>query len=93
MSIEMLDPTHEADAVGLAMAGRLPALEGKTVGVISNGKRNTIPFFDAFEHALVETHGVGQVVRRTKSNYSAPADANLVEEVRTWDALVAGIGD
>ena len=93
MPIEMLDPTHEADAARFTLASRLPALAGKTVGVISNGKRNTSPFFDAFEHALVETHGVTDVVRRTKSNYSAPADANLVEEARTWDALSAGSGE
>ena len=62
------------------MASRLSALQGATVGIISNGKKNTIPFFDAFETALKEEHGVAEVVRRTKSNYSAPADPHLVDE-------------
>tara|TARA_B100000676_G_C17925411_1_gene757870 strand:+ start:823 stop:1098 length:276 start_codon:yes stop_codon:yes gene_type:complete len=91
--MEILDPTHEAEAGGFALAARLSALQGATVGIISNGKKNTIPFFDAFESELKETYGVAEVVRRTKSNYSAPADAHLVEEAQGWDAVVAGIGD
>ena len=93
MTIEILDPTHEVDAVGFALAARLPALAGATVGIISNGKRSTAPFFDAFEKELIETHGVARVVRRVKSNYSAPADPAIVKEASGWDALVAGIGD
>ena len=91
--MEILDPTHEADASGFALASRLSALHGATVGIISNGKKNTIPFFDSFENALKEEFGVAEVVRRTKSNYSAPADAYLVEEAKSWDAVIAGIGD
>ena len=63
------------------------------VGIISNGKKNTIPFFDAFADALKSEYGVAEVVQRIKSNYSAPADAHIVEEARGWDAVVAGIGD
>jgi hypothetical protein len=33
------------------------------------------------------------VVRRRKSNYSAPADAHIVDELRRWQAVVTGIGD
>jgi len=91
--MEILDPTHEADVGGFALASRLSALQGAKVGIISNGKKSTIPFFDAFENELKEKFGVAEVVRRTKSNYSAPADAHLVEEAQDWDALIAGIGD
>lgn len=91
--MEILDPTHEADASGFALASRLSALQGATVGIISNGKKNTIPFFDAYENALKEEFGVAEVVRRTKSNYSAPADADIIAEAESWDAVIAGIGD
>tara|TARA_E500000331_G_scaffold173890_1_gene167952 strand:+ start:118 stop:399 length:282 start_codon:yes stop_codon:yes gene_type:complete len=93
MSLEFLDPTHEAAAADFALAGRLPALKGMTVGIISNGKFGTTPFFDAFENELVESHGVAKVVRRTKSNYSAPADPYIMDEAQEWNALIAGIGD
>ena len=93
MSLEILDPTHEGDSGSFALASRLSALDGATVGIISNGKKNTIPFFNAFEDELRTKFSVAEVVRTVKSNYSAPADAHLVEEAEYWDAVIAGIGD
>ncbi len=91
--MEILDPTHEGVSPDFAPACRLKSLDGATIGVISNGKKGTKPFFDALERELIEKYGVATVVRRTKSNYSAPADAELMEEAKQWHALVAGVGD
>ena len=93
MSIEFLDPTHEAAASAFVLPPRLRRLAGTTVGIVSNGKYGTKPFFDAFERALIEVHGVNSVVRRTKPNYSAPAGDDIMAEAQGWDAFVAGIGD
>ena len=93
MSIEILDPTHEAQPGGFAMAGRLATLEGTTVAILSNGKQGTKPFFDAFERELVERHRVARVVRLTKSNYSAPAEPAVLDEAARTDAVIAGVGD
>jgi len=30
---------------------------------------------------------------RTKSNYSAPAEQTLIDEVKNWHAVVTGVGD
>ena len=93
MTIRVLDPTAgEAAATG-QLAPRLPTLKGKTVGFISNGKVGTKSFFAHLDRILREEHGVAKVVSRTKSNYSAPADAHIVAEIRQWDAVVSGIGD
>ena len=91
--MEILDPTHEGQSPDFAPASRLKSLDGATIGVISNGKKGTKPFFDALERELVENYGVATVVRRTKPNYSAPADAEFMEEAKQWHALVAGVGD
>ncbi len=93
MTLEILDPTHEGESPDFAPASRLQSLEGTTIGVISNGKKSTKPFFDALERELIEKYGVATVVRRTKSNYSAPADAEIMDEAKQWHALVAGVGD
>jgi hypothetical protein len=93
MSIEFLDPSYEGASDAFALAPRLRTLEGATVGIISNGKKNTKPFFDAMEKELLSTYGVAKVVRRTKWNYSAPAEQEIMQEAKTWDALIAGIGD
>ena len=91
--MQILDPSHEGDAAGFAPAARLAGLDGATVGVISNGKEGTRDFFSAFEKELRRRYGVAQVVLRTKSNFSAPADAALMDEAKRWHALVAGVGD
>jgi len=91
--MELLDPSHEQRAAGGEPAPRLPTLAGTTVGVISNGKENTKPFFDLLTEALQRDHGVATVVRRVKSNYSAPAEADLMAEAMGWDAVLSGVGD
>ena len=93
MTFRVLDPTPgTAPPVG-QLAPRLDTLKGKTVGFISNGKEGTKGFFAHLEKMLVEDYGVAKVVSRTKSNYSAPADAPIVAEIKQWDAVVSGIGD
>jgi hypothetical protein len=93
MTFRVLDPTPErAPSVG-QLAPRLDTLEGKTVGFISNGKEGTKGFFKHLDQMLREEYGVARVVSRTKSNYSAPADAHIVAEIKGWDAVVSGIGD
>lgn len=93
MTLRLLDPTHEMKAAGGRPAARPASLEGKTVGLISNGKEGTKAYFGHLERMLREELGVAQVVWRTKSNYSAPADAHIVDELKSWHAVVAGVGD
>ena len=93
MSIRFLDPTHEASSAEFEAAPRLASLDGATIAIISNGKKNTKPFFDAMEQQLRDRHGVANVVRIIKSNYSAPVEPELLVEAEKWQALIAGIGD
>ena len=93
MTLRVFDPTHEMKAAGGQMAERLASLQGKTVGFISNGKEGTKGYFTHLERLLREELGVADVVWRVKSNYSAPADAHIVDEIKKWHAVVAGVGD
>ena len=93
MSIEILDPGHETDAVDFEHAPRLASLRDATIAIVSNGKKGTGPFFDALDVSLRSRYGVGEVVRLTKSNYSAPVEPGLLDGAARWNALVAGIGD
>jgi len=93
MVFQVLDPTSEsAPPVGL-IAPRPGLLRGKTVGFISNGKEGTKGFFTHLDRLLRDEMGVANVVSRTKSNYSAPADGYIVGEIANWDAVITGIGD
>ena len=91
--MELLNPSHEQQRAGSAPPPRLNTLEGAVIGVISNGKENTVPFFDRVESILRERYGVAKVVRRTKLNYSAPAEVDLMSEAMGWDAVLSGVGD
>lgn len=93
MVLRVLDPTPELKTAAGLSAPRLDTLRGKTVGLVSNGKEGTKGFFSHLEVMLREEFGVADVVTRVKSNYSAPADAPIVAEMRRWDAVVSGIGD
>ena len=91
--MEVLEPSHEQQYGGSSPPSRLSTLEGAVIGVISNGKENTVPFFDRVESILRDSYGVSEVVRRTKRNYSAPAEADLMAEAIGWDAVLSGVGD
>lgn len=93
MPLHVLDPTNETAPPLGRPAPRLASLAGKTVGIISNGKEGTKGFFAHLERMLREEFGVAQVVTRVKSNYSAPADRDIVDEIARWHAVVTGIGD
>ena len=91
--MRVLDPTNEAKTSGASLAPRLLSLEGKTIGIITNAKEGTKGYFTHLERLLREELGVADVVWRTKSNYSAPADAPIVREITNWHAVFAGVGD
>jgi hypothetical protein len=93
MTLRVLDPTNEAHTALGEAAPRPTSLAGATVGFISNGKEGTKGYFRHLDRLLREELGVADVVWRTKSNYSAPADAHIVDELRQWQAVVTGIGD
>ena len=93
MTLRVLDPTFEKDASGFALAPRLAGLEGATVGIISNGKRGTAPFFAHLASLLRTRYGAADVVFRVKRSFSAPAEAALMDEAAQWSAAIAGVGD
>jgi len=93
MTFRVLDPTNEIRETGARPAARPSSLQGKTIGFISNGKEGTKGYFAQLERMLREDFGVAHVVWRTKSNYSAPADAHIIDEIRKWQAVVTGVGD
>jgi hypothetical protein len=93
MTLRVFDPSNEMKAAGVNPAARPSSLKGKTIGFISNGKEGTKGYFAHLERMLRQEFGVADVAWRTKSNYSAPADAHIVDEIKKWHAVVTGVGD
>ena len=90
--ITVLDPTHGDPPPDVELAGRPASLDGAVVGIVSNGKQGTVPFFDGVAERLLEL-GAAEVERVIKPNYSAPAPGELMDRAARWRALVAGVGD
>ena len=93
MTIEVLDPTYDGDTSSFKYAEGLDNLKGAKVGIISNGKKGTFHFFNALEDLLTKKYKSGEVLRAVKKNYSAPAEEEIMMEVKKWDAAIAGVGD
>ena len=93
MILRVFDPTNERKAAGGQPAPRPTSLKGKTIGFISTGTEGTAGYFAHLDRMLREEFGVADVVFRRKSNYSAPADAHIVDEIKNWQAVVTGVGD
>jgi hypothetical protein len=93
MTLRVLDPTPENRRLAGTLAQRLSSLADTTVGFISNGKEGTKGYFTHLDRLLRQELGVAQIVWRIKSNYSAPANRFIVDELKQWHAVVAGVGD
>jgi hypothetical protein len=91
--MRILDPTNEQKSAGVRRAPRRASLEGLTVGIITNAKEGTKGYFTHLDRLLRDEMGVADVIWREKSNYSAPCDAHIVEEITNWHAVFAGVGD
>lgn len=91
--IQILDPTHETTPAGVQRASRPASLSGKNVAFISNGKEGTVGFFKHLSTLLKQDYGVAQTRLLVKSNYSAPADAHIMESAKAFDAVITGLGD
>jgi hypothetical protein len=92
--ITVLNPTYAQGAtIEVGLAARPPVLRGARVGMLSNGKIGTQIYFDHLERLIREQWEVADVVRRTKGNYSAPAEVALIQEAAEWEVMFAGVGD
>ena len=89
----ILDPTAEARPERVAMAPRPVSLEHATIGLLSNGKPITSPFFDKLESMLRAHWNPTQILRLSKANYSKPAEPDLIRELTRCRLIVTGVGD
>ena len=92
--MRLYDPTSSGPDRTLLRAPPLAALEGRTIGILENGKLNAVEMLREVA-ALFETrHGCTVRPIYSKSNASAPAPAaTLAQAVGEVDFLITGLGD
>ena len=93
MSIRVLDPTAEVDSSLADNMARLDSLQGRTIGLLDNGKIRVHELLNHMEDIFVSQYGVAQVVRLKKPDASRPVPAEVVADMQQCDAIVSAVGD
>ena len=93
MPLQILDPTAEDFAAEATGSSGLASLQGRTVGLLDNGKIHVRELLDNMEDILRTEHGVAHVIRLKKPDASRPAPAEVVAEMKAADAVISAVGD
>ena len=92
--MQLYDPTSSGPERTLSRAAALSALDGKTIGILENGKLNAVEMLREVAALFEARHGCIVHPVYSKSNASAPAPAGvLARAVGEVDFLVTGLGD
>jgi hypothetical protein len=92
--MRLYDPTSSGPERILFRAPPLASLEGKSVGILENGKLNAAEMLHEVALLFSERHGCTIRAVYSKSNASAPAPAEtLAKAANEVDFLITGLGD
>jgi hypothetical protein len=92
--MRLYDPTSSGAQKTLYRAPAIGSLEGKTIGVLENGKLNAVEMLRELAALFEARHGCTVRPIYPKSNASAPAPAGVLAQAATEvDFLITGLGD
>lgn len=95
--IEVLNPTAGAIGVQTGMAPHISDLNGKVIGILSNGKTHCDIFLARIEELLCQRFKFAEVVRAKKGAWGAAATPFPADQVEDFaakcDVVVNGIAD
>ena len=90
----VLDPTVEPLPADGVVADRPTSLDGLTIGLLANGKLNSVEMLIAIHDVLADRFEFGAVVERNKHNASRPCPDDIIDElVDRCDVVVTSSGD
>ncbi len=88
-----LSPFDDRTREPVPFATRRPSLAGQRVGLLDISKPKGREFLDRVEHLLVESHGVGEVVRIVKPTFTRPAPPDVLSEAERCGAVLVALAD
>ena len=92
--IRVLDPTIDANSQNSLLAIRPESLNGLTVGLLANGKKNSVEILQYVYEILKDDHGLGAVIEDNKGNASRPCPPDLLEKLANQcDVIITASGD
>lgn len=92
--ITIVHPAAEDVARRLALAPRLPSLQGARLALIDNSKHNADAFLQTLETILTRDYGIERVERYRKASPSVPTPPEILARLaESCDALVHAVAD
>ena len=92
--MRLYDPTASGPQRSLSRAAPIASLEGRTIGVLDNGKLNAVEMLHEVAALFEQRHGCTVRGVYSKANASAPAPAGvLAQAAAEVDFLITGLGD
>ena len=92
--VTVLHPAAEDVAETQRLAPRLARLQGTTVGLIDNHKRNADVYLEALGRLLQEGYGVTRVVTYRKISQSLPTPDEVLDQLASeCDAIIHAVAD
>ena len=92
--MQLYDPTTSGPERHLFRAPALASLQGRTIGILENGKLNAEEMLREIAVLFQERHGCSIRAVYPKTNASAPTPAEtLAKAAQEVDFLITGLGD
>jgi hypothetical protein len=92
--VTVLHPAAEDVAEPQCLAPRLSSLQGTTVGLIDNHKRNANVYLEELGRLLQDTYGVARVVTYRKISQSMPTPDEVLDQLAgACDAIIHAVAD
>jgi len=93
MAVTIVHPGNENIPKAAAPPRRLTSLAGKKIGLLDISKPGGSFFLDRLEEILRSRYGAADVVRVRKPTYTKNAPPQIIEQLRSVDAVVEGLAD
>jgi len=92
--MRLYDPTSSGAQRSLSRAAAVATLDGKTIGILENGKLNAVEMLRELATLFEARHGCTIGAVYSKSNASAPAPGGILAQAAgEVDFLITGLGD
>ncbi len=92
--IQVLDPTVQPIPADSVVAKRPHTLDGKVIGLLANGKLNSVEVLALTQEVLADRYDFAGVVERNKHNASRPCPEEIIDElVELCDVVITSSGD
>ena len=92
--LQVLDPTVTPIPEHAVIAPRPDTLDGTVIGLLANGKANSVEILELVQEILADRFEFKTIVAKNKGNASRPCPADLLQEMADQcDVVITSSGD